>query len=1531
MEKRVFTGGMDMDTELRLVAPNDIRYALNCRVGSSDNDSIGAVENVKGNTLVEYALPSGFNKCVGACEDNEEPKVYYLVYNSNKNHSILEFDYTSNTIVKVMQDEILNFLPNKLITGISKLENILIFTDNNNDIRQIDVEKGKAGLYPSPLIDEYITLIRRPPNCEPSAEYFNDLTRDINYLEKKLFQFKYRFIYYNYQKSSWSPISQIPLPVGQPPYYTATSNNTIKVTLQTGNPLVSRIEIAARTSNTSDFFSIAELDKKELSISDFSDYTYPFYNDHVYQGLEVNESNQLFSRVPRKAQAIEIIKGGRVTPGNIVEDFDLPNVEAKINIDYNKELSTNTYTIIFGGRIINPYPLEWSVNGVTLGDVLQDFQPIWYDGAIRKYRYGGIGRKMVNGNFVPIARTSEQLFTDNRRIGAFVAYMRGTNYSCFSTDNTSSTVKSKDGTANLIDSNYQAIINGLRPRLKWTMGGLPEGEYLLSIASSNIIMPEMNAVYQQTSLPLLKVMNKFGSEAHIKITRDSNDNPQILINGADVSQYLDSTKTKLDLTQTIDSNSKSEYDCLIMDLTNPDSGSNIITGYFADNKENLDLKTDIIMADAFNNPRLTLSKSRQGITGAKIQTVFQEMFKKDSLGNPLTAEWWREYVPVAQSQGLNALSVMSATPAVITDHNGFFFATACGATSGGRTLAIGDIQVFDKTETASYLGSEITYPDISIYYNNGIYAKNGYFAKPVLWNGSRKVFLAVNSGTNSADSSVVYENQRTSLKSNFSDSNNNPVKGIAIAISGQSCVQSDINGFFTLWVYGISHDLNPFYNLSSKLYFAPNGVAVQMGVYSDEFDIQILGNTSLTLGQTNFNTPYNGVYNGTNTVFLTEYTILNYTTGINAMKRGWEGEFAIAYYDKYNRSTTAITNDNLKVFIPFYTQKTSGAGGTVPIKSFPKLTYEITSKPPEYAYYYQILRTKNQSLDFYLQYVAKDIKYYNSSGSEDNSAVNRIEIFMQNLYDFNKQKFPDSLLHYDFAEGDRVRFIKKNAGLASEDFYTTYLDAKIISFTSANSFIIYNDGAFKNEILTSASLFEIYRPQLKTDFKIFFEVGECFEIGNPGTANRYHKKGADSPFGDFTAQDQSGSTGATGFIRTGDAYYRVRDITTTSATNTIREYIDDVSYSDFFVSAMQSIGRPNKRDDDFREVHRPTTVYYSGKFLPDTKINQANWFEDLSFESYDPSKGSIQKLYNDDNYLLMLQELYTGNILIERTRIAQADGTDVVGTAESVLDSNPQYYSGQFGIGLHPESFAVYGNAKYFYDQNRGVLIRLSNNGLHPVSEYKMHNFFTDISKKEILSAVGVWDMKFSEYVIAFTFKQRDERNATSPVTLAFNERQNRWTSFYSFHPDYMMTANVSFVSWKNGKLYTHNTNQLYNNFYGVQYASELHVPSNMNPSNIKFFKALEQEATSLWNMDEATNEFGQKTILSDENWEEKEGVFSSTLLRDENTPNTANALIEGDLMRCHSMLMKFVNKGTEYTKIFSVGINHHNSERTNR
>jgi hypothetical protein len=274
----------------------------------------------------------------------------------------------------------------------------------------------------------------------------------------------------------------------------------------------------------------------------------------------------------------------------------------------------------------------------------------------------------------------------------------------------------------------------------------------------------------------------------------------------------------------------------------------------------------------------------------------------------------------------------------------------------------------------------------------------------------------------------------------------------------------------------------------------------------------------------------------------------------------------------------------------------------------------------------------------------------------------------------------------------------------------------------------------------------------------------------------------------------------------------------------------------------------------------------------------------------------------------------------------------------------PQYYAGEFGIGRNPESFAVYGSSRYFIDVNRGVVLRLSNDGLTPISQvYKMHNYFTDKCLSVLKSGVrvnvyGVYDVKFNEYVLSF-----QNAGLVSGETLAFNEARNTWSTFYSYLPDYMGTNGINILSFKNGALYTHNTNSLNNNFYGVQYTSKLNFYCNVAPSNIKVYKAISLESLDAWETTIETpitveNPVGQTTALVSSNYQQKEGFYYSDILMDDNTPNIVpippvlpNARFEGNPMRARYAFVKLEYLGTDYTKIFACNVLVVPSERSNK
>ena len=75
--------------------------------------------------------------------------------------------------------------------------------------------------------------------------------------------------------------------------------------------------------------------------------------------------------------------------------------------------------------------------------------------------------------------------------------------------------------------------------------------------------------------------------------------------------------------------------------------------------------------------------------------------------------------------------------------------------------------------------------------------------------------------------------------------------------------------------------------------------------------------------------------------------------------------------------------------------------------------------------------------------------------------------------------------------------------------------------------------------------------------------------------------------------------------------------------------------------------------------------------------------------------------------------------------------------------------------------------------------------------------------------------------------------------TVAFNELLKKWVSFYSYNPTYYGKINRAFVTFNGGVLYKHNSNNTRNNFYGVQYNSKMKSVFNIDPSSVKSYNSI--------------------------------------------------------------------------------------------
>jgi len=150
-------------------------------------------------------------------------------------------------------------------------------------------------------------------------------------------------------------------------------------------------------------------------------------------------------------------------------------------------------------------------------------------------------------------------------------------------------------------------------------------------------------------------------------------------------------------------------------------------------------------------------------------------------------------------------------------------------------------------------------------------------------------------------------------------------------------------------------------------------------------------------------------------------------------------------------------------------------------------------------------------------------------------------------------------------------------------------------------------------------------------------------------------------------------------------------------------------------------------EDNYVQQHRFNSMIYSGIYNSRTGTNKTNVFSIGSeiTRTLNPIQGSIQKLYAEDGNLIIFQEHKVSGALIDKDAIYSAEGGALTTTGARVIGQVTPYL-GEYGISTNPESFAIYGYRKYFTDKNRGIVLRLSRDGITEISAYGMKDYFRD-------------------------------------------------------------------------------------------------------------------------------------------------------------------------------------------------------------
>ena len=302
-------------------------------------------------------------------------------------------------------------------------------------------------------------------------------------------------------------------------------------------------------------------------------------------------------------------------------------------------------------------------------------------------------------------------------------------------------------------------------------------------------------------------------------------------------------------------------------------------------------------------------------------------------------------------------------------------------------------------------------------------------------------------------------------------------------------------------------------------------------------------------------------------------------------------------------------------------------------------------------------------------------------------------------------------------------------------------------------------------------------------------------------------------------------------------------------------------------------------EEKYEEDNRTSGLIFSGIYNKNTSVNNLNQFimaEKITKE-LEPTYGSIQKLFARNSDLIALCEDKVVQIAADKDILFNADGNPQVVASDKVLGQSRPFV-GEYGISKNPESFASSSYRAYFTDKQRGAVLRLSMDGLTPISRAGMKDWFKDKLRGDYFNLVGSYDKNKDSYNLTFDSgadfdASADFKATTSSVTVTYKESDKGWSSFKSFIKESGVSAVNRYFTFREGNIYMHGEKGLggvdinRNTFYGPSSTdSFINVIFNESPSTVKIFNTLNYEGNGGWDCDLIETDLGFGKIVSTNN-----------------------------------------------------------------
>jgi len=631
--------------------------------------------------------------------------------------------------------------------------------------------------------------------------------------------------------------------------------------------------------------------------------------------------------------------------------------------------------------------------------------------------------------------------------------------------------------------------------------------------------------------------------------------------------------------------------------------------------------------------------------------------------------------------------------------------------------------------------------------------------------------------------------------------------------------------------------------------------------------------------------------------------------GNRYLKSGGIYRFGIQYEDYAGRHPGVC--GEIDVRLPFHTQ--------TPAFAKYRHIYEIGSQPPIWATHYRLMRSKDMFYQWYLQWVTDEVLYAKVTSVDEPPIItsyangDATHIFLRVNPPTDQDEASDEVLFFfrqftqtgfEPVNGDRVRFIldEKGALLSNSEI----IEAPIVGrYLKDEKYYVVIDYFQYTKEINPGWMIEFLTPRSATD-KLFYSDGSCFEILNPGLANRYHAG---------SIQNQTASLPARGYVVGGDTYWRYQNYVYGDA-NGRRIFSEHFTVSDFQSSACEDIGRASAVLMDEGQRFFYNRVRYSDSYVPQSKVNGLCSFDSFSYQDINRKWGIIKWLGFNHSTLIAICEYKTQPIYVGRGRIMDLQGQTSVGRSGEILNIADETMA---DAGTqNPESVVLEDGRIYFWDKFQGVFWQYAQNGIVPIFGKKKNEFLQiGRTRQRITNGLDFspagFDRELQLYIITFGANSYVGTEGTVNIpasTIAYSPDKQGWVTRFSFVPEWYGRVGTNLLSFLSGAMWVHN--RVGNdNFYGTQYTSWIKFAVNPAMSTMKDFYSMRILSKLKWFVPllEALPSFsfpgGMKSRMLATRWKSEENQWYSDILRDYTDNAVKFVAITNPVLRLQTALLQ--------------------------